>query len=422
MTDVTGQIILFVICLLLSGFFSGSEVALISMNQAKVRTLIEKKAKGSNAIKKLTDNYDHLLITILIGNNIVNVGAAAIATSIAISIYGNIGIGIATGVVTLLMLIFGEIGPKTYATRHAERVSQFVARPILVFQYILTPVLWIYDLIKKVFSTGAMTHPEITEEELKTWIDVGEEAGTIEEEEHEMLYRVFRFNDTIAREAMTQRGDVTMIEDTATLDDSIAIFNETGFSRIPVYHEEQDNIIGTINVKDVFAAIFEKRTGVTLRDLLYEPFFVPESKIIDDLLKEMQNSKIHLALVVDEYGSFAGIITIEDIIEELVGEIMDEFDEEEPEIQQIDDQTYLIDAGTWVEKINKELELSLPLDESYETIGGLFFHQYGKIPKRGREITLEESGILLRVATMHLRRIVEIELVIPEKNGVTNEH
>ncbi len=421
MIEENSKFILFFVCLLFSAFFSGSEVALISINQAKVRTLVERNLSGSQALKKLKKNSDHLLITILVGNNIVNIGAAALATSIAIEYYGDIGVGIATGVVTILLLIFGEIGPKTYAARKTDDVALFVSWPILYLSYLISPLLWIYDACKKIFSIkGDIVHPAITEEEIKQWIDVGEEAGTIEEEEHEMLYRVFRFTDTIAKEAMTSRADVVMIDEKNSLEDSIIIFNETGFSRLPVYYEQIDNIIGILNVKDVFRAIHKKMDHIRIRDLMYDPQFIPESKKIDELLKELQIRKVHLSIVLDEYGTFVGIITVEDILEELVGEILDEFDVEEPEVQEIDEGIYLIDAGVWVDRINEELNLSLPLDESYETIGGLLIDRLGHIPGRGELVKINDGSVRLMVMKMHGRRIVNVKLIISEAEDTDN--
>lgn len=407
---------LFTLCLIFSAFFSGSEVALISLNHAKVRQLIEENKNGAKALEKLKKNTDHLLITILIGNNLVNIGAASIATAIAIELYGSVGVGIATGIVTVLMLVFGEIGPKTYAARKPEKFALFSAKGILFLSYILTPILWLYDGFKKVFRIkGELGSPVVTEEEIKQWIDVGEESGTIEEEEHEMLYRVFRFTDTIAREIMTSRGDVVMISDENSLEEAMDLFNKTGFSRIPVYHDQMDNIIGTLNVKDVFAAVYNKNTEKGITGLIYDPIFVPESKKIDELLNEIQKQKTHLAIVVDEYGTYAGIITIEDILEELVGEILDEFDVEEPDIKKIDENIFIVDAGAWVDRVNEKLNISLPMDESYETMGGLFIDRIGHIPKRGEKIEIDDTGILLMVMKMRGRRIVDIRLTMKEK-------
>ncbi|NLM29022.1 MAG: HlyC/CorC family transporter, partial [Methanomicrobiales archaeon] len=310
---VTIEIILFFICLLLSGFFSSSEVALISITRAKVHALLNQGRSGAEALDILKRSTDTVLITILIGNNIVNVAAASLATAIAIGIYGDVGIGIATGVTVILMLIVGEIGPKMYASRNIEELALRVARPILYLSKALYPVLWALDRIKRQFAfRPGTTEPVVTEEEIKEWIDVGEEEGTIEEQEREMLYSVLRFGDTTVREVMTPRVDVVMLEDTSTLESALSIFNETGFSRIPVYHEQIDNIVGLLNIKDIFAAAFRQQMSVTIKDLMYEPCFVPESKKIDELLKELQVMKQHMAVVLDEYGSFAGIVTVED--------------------------------------------------------------------------------------------------------------
>ncbi|ABN57903.1 MULTISPECIES: hemolysin family protein [Methanoculleus] len=415
---LTIEIILFVVCLLLSGFFSSSEVALISITRAKVRALLNQGRKGAKALDTLKKSTDGLLITILIGNNIVNVAAASLATAIAIAIYGDVGIGIATGVTVILMLVFGEIGPKMYASRNTETLALRVALPILYLSRVLYPVLWVADRIKRQFAfRPGVTEPVVTEEEIKEWIDVGEEEGTIEEEERDMLYSVLRFGDTTVREVMTPRIDVVMIEDASTLENALSIFNETGFSRIPVYHEHIDNVVGLLNVKDVFSAAFRQQTSATIPSLMYEPYFVPESKKIDELLKELQVKKQHMAVVLDEYGSFAGIVTVEDMLEELVGEIMDEFDEEEPEVQQVEEGVYLVDARAWVEHLNEDLELFLPLTDAYESIGGLVIDRLGHIPRRGEVVKIEESNITLVVMQMRGRRIVKVKLIIASQNA-----
>lgn len=415
---VTIEIVLFLICLVLSGFFSSSEVALVSITRAKVHALLTQGRKGADALDTLKRSTDSILITILIGNNVVNIAAASLATAIAIGIYGDVGIGIATGVTVVLMLIFGEIGPKMYASRHTEELALRFARPILLFSRVLYPVLWVTDRLTRQFAfRPGVTEPVVTEEEIKEWIDVGEEEGTIEEKERDMLYSVLRFGDTTVREVMTPRIDVTLLEDTGPLENALATFNETGFSRIPVYHERIDNIVGLLNVKDVFAAMVRQQTSATIRERMYEPYFVPESKKIDELLKELQVKKQHMAVVLDEYGSFAGIVTVEDMLEELVGEIMDEFDEEEPEVQLIEEGVYLVDARMWVEHINEDLHLNLPLTDAYESIGGLVIDRLGHIPRRGEVVRIEESNITLVVMQMRGRRIVKVKLTVAPRNG-----
>jgi CBS domain containing-hemolysin-like protein len=421
MIEYSFALIIFILCLIFSSFFSGSEVALISINPAKVRTLIEQKKAGSEALERLKSDQDHLLITILIGNNLVNIGAASIATAVAIDIWGSIGVGIATFVTTILMLTFGEIIPKTYAARSTEQVALMVSRPVLWLSHLLYPLFWVVDGIRDVFSRNKEIKLTVTEDEIKQWIDVGEEEGTIEEEEHEMLYRVFAFSDTRAREVMTLRADAVLINQNSSLEDTVNIFNETGFTRLPVYDEQVDNITGTLNVKDVFGVIYAPGPKAGIQDLVHEAFFIPESKEIDDLLREMQKRKVHLAIVVDEYGMFAGIVTVEDILEELVGEIMDEFDEEEPDIQKVNEWVYLVDARAWIEHVNEELNTSFPIGESYETLGGLIIDQLGHIPRKGEVVTFSESGIRLMVMKMNDRRIESIKLIFPmDKDQHTN--
>ena len=410
---VTVEIILFIICLFLSAFFSSSEVSLISISRAKVRALLNQGRKGAKALDALKRSTDRIELTTLIGNTVANVAVAVLATAIAIGTYGNAGIVMAFGVTVLLILMFGEIGPKMYASRHTEDLALRVARPILYLSTVLYPVLWVSDRIKQQFAfRPGVAEPVVTEEEIKEWIDVGEEEGTIEEEERDMLYSVLRFGDTTVREVMTPRVDVVMIEDTSSLENALSVFNETGFSRIPVYHERIDNVIGLLNIKDLFAAVFRQQTSATIRDLMYEPYFVPESKKIDELLKELQVKKQHMAVVLDEYGSFAGIVTVEDMLEELVGEIMDEFDEEEPEVQRIEEGVYVVDARAWVEHLNEDLDLNLPVMDSYESIGGLVIDRLGHIPRRGEVVKIEESNITLVVMQMRGRRIVKVKMII----------
>ena len=406
-------LLLFIACLVFSAFFSSSEVALISITRAKVRTLLNEGKKGSKSLSALKETPNRFLIAILIGNNIVNVAAAAIATAVTISIFGDIGVGIATGVVVILLLFFGEIGPKIYAARNTEKLALAVSKPVLILSRILSPVIWGIEKITGRFgASAAVGETMVTEEEIKEWIEVGKEEGTIEQEEREMLYSVLEFGDTLTREIMTPRVDVALIEDIRTLDEAMQLFNETGFSRIPVYHDTLDNIIGILNIKDVFSTAFSGKRNIPIRELMYDPFFVPETKKIDDLLKELQVRKVQIAIVLDEYGSFVGIVTVEDILEELVGDILDEFDREEPEIQKIGEGTYLVDAKIWVDDLNDELDVSLPVHESYETIGGLLIDRLGHIPHPGESVHIPESHVSLVVMQMLSRRVVKVKMIL----------
>ncbi|MDD1692168.1 MAG: hemolysin family protein [Methanoregula sp.] len=413
------EILLFVLCVILSAFFSSSEVALISITRAKARTLVNEGKPGSKAVAALKESPEHLLITILIGNNIVNVAAATLATSLAIKTFGDIGVGIATFFVVIVLLVFGEIGPKIYAARASDSFALGVAPVVLFLSRIFSPLIWLVEKVSPTFGIGKEAgEASVTEEEIKEWIDVGKEDGTIEQGEQEMLYSVLEFADTTAREIMTPRVDVTLMEDTVTFEEAIRIFNETGFSRIPVYHDHMDNITGILNVKDVFSAMVSHRRDSTIKEVMYDPMFIPETKKIDDLLKELQVHRVQMAIVIDEYSSFVGIATVEDILEEIVGDIMDEFDKEEPEIQNISEGVFVVDAQMWVEDINERMEIELPVDESYETVGGLIIDRLGHIPLHpGEKVEINEGKITLVVMQMHGRRIVKVKVVIHPSAG-----
>ena len=413
------EILLFVLCVILSAFFSSSEVALISITRAKARTLVNEGKPGSKAVAALKESPEHLLITILIGNNIVNVAAATLATSIAIKTFGDIGVGIATFFVVIVLLVFGEIGPKIYAARASDSFALGVAPVVLFLSRIFSPLIWLVEKVSPTFGIGKEAgEASVTEEEIKEWIDVGKEDGTIEQGEQEMLYSVLEFADTTAREIMTPRVDVTLMEDTVTFEEAIRIFNETGFSRIPVYHDHMYNITGILNVKDVFSAMVSHRRDSTIKEVMYDPMFIPETKKIDDLLKELQVHRVQMAIVIDEYSSFVGIATVEDILEEIVGDIMDEFDKEEPEIQNISEGVFVVDAQMWVEDINERMEIELPVDESYETVGGLIIDRLGHIPLHpGEKVEINEGKITLVVMQMHGRRIVKVKVVIHPSAG-----
>ncbi|MFA5220922.1 MAG: hemolysin family protein [Methanoregula sp.] len=414
MIEDIGGILLFILSIILSAFFSSSEVALISITRAKARTLINEGRPGAKALGALKESPEHLLTTILIGNTVVNIAAAAIATAIALRIFGDIGIGIATGFVTIVLLVFGEIGPKIYASRASDSYALTIAPVILFLSKIFMPFIWVVERVSPSFGIGKETsEPAVTEEEIKEWIDVGKEDGSIEQGEQDMLYSVLEFGDTTAREIMTPRVDVVIMEDTTTIDEAIRIFSETGFSRIPVYHEQIDNITGVLNVKDVFAATVSKRPDLSIKEIMYDPTFVPETKKIDDMLKELQVHRVQIAIVIDEYSSFVGIVTVEDILEELVGDIMDEFDKEEPDVQKISDGVYVLDAQMWVDDINERLELDLPIDESYETVGGLLIDRLGHIPQHpGEKVEIESGRVTLVVIQMHGRRIVKVKCIV----------
>ena len=319
----------------------------------------------------------------------------------------------------IVLLVFGEIGPKIYAARASDTFPLTVAPVVLFLSRIFSPVIWLVERVSPTFGIGKeVSEPAVTEEEIKEWIDVGKEEGTIEQGEQDMLYSVLEFGDTTAREIMTPRVDVILMEDTVTFEEAIRIFNETGFSRIPVYHDRIDNITGILNVKDVFSAMVSHRKTSTIKEIMYDPMFVPETKKIDDLLKELQVHRVQMAIVIDEYSSFVGIVTVEDILEELVGDIMDEYDKEEPEVQELAPGVYVVDAQMWVEDINERMDLGLPTDEAYETIGGLIIDRLGHLPQHpGEKVEIGPGGVTLVVMQMHGRRIVKVKIVARAADG-----
>jgi CBS domain containing-hemolysin-like protein len=416
---------IFILALICSAFFSGSEVALFSITRAKVRTLVNDAVPGAQHLATLKQNPDRFLITILIGNNIVNILAASLATAVAIGIFGEGGfaVTVATVVVVILLLVFGEIWPKMYASRHSAALSLKVSPLILFLSKVFSPVIWMFNhIVVKITDGELFSQHLITEEEIKEWIDVGQEEGTIEKDEQEMLHSVFEFGDTRVREAMTPRIDVILIEDTFSPEEALEMFKKTGFSRIPVYHENIDSIRGILNIKDVFTAVMDPGNHSPITDLCSEPHFVPETKNIDDLLRELRGKKTHMAIVLDEYGAFVGIITVEDILEELVGDILDEFDTEEPSLVRVTEGVYSLDARMWVSDLNKELDLSLPVSETYETIAGLIIDHLGHIPRIGESCDLDEEGIRLIVIQMKGKRITRIKLLLsPQKKENTGK-
>lgn len=407
-------IAIFILALVCSAFFSCSEVALFSITRAKIRTLINEGMPGAQALLKLKEEPDRFLITILIGNNIVIILGASVVTALAIGIFGPgvYSIAGATIGVVFFLLLFGEILPKMYTSRHQISIALGVSPTIYLLSRIFSPLIWIFNAIAGKMTGGPVFSQHlITEEEIKEWIDVGQEEGTIEKDEQEMLHSVFDFADTRVREAMTPRIDVVMAEDILTPENALGIFKRTGFSRLPVFHENTDTIRGILNIKDVFAAVMDGRNHHPLVELSSEPVFVPDTKKIDDLLREMKARKNHLAIVLDEYGAFVGIITVEDIVEELVGDILDEFDTDEPELIRVAEGVYSVDARMWVSDLNKELDLDLPECETYETIAGLIIDRLGYIPRIGESCDLD-GGIRLIVIQMKGKRITRIKLLI----------
>lgn len=381
------EIIILIILLILSGFFSGAEVALVSLTRSKAEQLFKKKKFGVVYVKKLKDDPQRMLATILIGNNVANVAASALATSIMIGIFKNYAVGIATGVMTLLILVFGEITPKSIAAKNNELISRLVAAPIWYLSIILAPILNILDkflnrFIKLIGIKAKETM--ITEEEIISMIKIAEEEGSIKKIEKKMINRIFKFDDTNASEIATPRRDMVMVDAKSGLKDVFKVFLKKNHTRMPVYEKHKDNIVGIVHIKDLIEQMQGKNKSVS--KIMYKPYFVPEVKKLSDLLKQFQKRKEHLAIVVDEHGSITGLVTLEDVLEEIVGEIMDETDIIAPNIKKIDKNIWIVNGKTDIDEINEKLGMKLK-GKGYDTLSGFILKITGKIPKQDDEIT-----------------------------------
>jgi len=350
--------------LLLSGFFSSAETALFSISSTKAIHLAKEDGKTGKLIKKMKDDSHNLLSVILIGNNIVNVGASSLATALAISIYESNAVGIATFVMTFLILVFGEIFPKSIATQNNIAVAKFVIYPLYWLSFVLKPVVLVLNFIP-VITGGIKKTPSVTEEELMTIVEVVEEEGEIKEEEKEFITNIFEFDDTSASEIMTPRADMFAIDVKNEL--NLEEMLKTGYTRIPVIEENIDNVIGIIYIKDIFRFKVTSNGPIDIRKLMKKPYFIPESKKIDRVLHQFKKMKQHMAVIVDEHGGVSGIITLEDVIEEIVGEIIDETDKEDPTIIKLNQRKWFVPGKTDIDDVNEVIDLNIPDTKEYET-------------------------------------------------------
>ncbi|MDO8885842.1 hemolysin family protein [Candidatus Oleimmundimicrobium sp.] len=413
--NILSQLVGFLILLFLSAFSSMAETALISVNKIRVRSLAKKGDNRAIVLERLLDKPDRFLAAILFLNNVVNIGAASLATMFVSRYVSHYAVAISTGIVTFLVLLYGEITPKTFATQNAEKISLFVAKPVLILSVTLYPIVHFLTvlanlLIKLIGGKPLKKGTFITEEEIKTLVTVGEEAGVIEEEEKEMIHSIFEFGDTMAKEIMVPRIDIVAIESTALIKELLDLIIEKGHSRIPVYEKTVDNVVGIIYAKDLLARPKSDRLSAPLKDLMHPAYYVPETMKLDDLLRELRNRKTHMAIVVDEYGGTAGIVTIEDILEEIVGEIFDEYDLEMVMVERIDDNNIRVDARVSLDEINEILGINLP-DMECETIGGFVYDLIGKIPTSGEKVDFKidsKYNLTFTVERVIKRRISKI--------------
>jgi len=413
----TLYLVLLFICLLLSAFFSSSETAFISLQRIRVEHMVNTKVKGAERVARMIQRPERFLSTVLLGNNLVNTAAAALATVLAISVWGERGILIATIGVTILLLVFSETTPKTIATQHAEKLSLAFARPIEILSWLLTPFVvvlsWIASGLSKMAGGAPVPRSLVSAEEIRTMITVGHKEGTVEEAEAEMLHKVFDFGDRPVREVIVPRTEVVSVEKGTKLADFLSLYAEYPLSRFPVYQDNMDNVVGILSVKDILMAQAKRTIAEkdVIDDLIRPAYFAPETKHINELFAEMRDKNYRMCVVVDEFGGTAGIVSLSRLVEEIVGPVGDELAAVEKEYEAINEYTFQIDGSMRIEEANEEMGLELP-EGDYETVAGFVLNLLGHIPKPGEQ--LRYKGLKLVITEM---RGVKIEKILLTKEG-----
>ena len=401
-TDSIIQLVFIIILLLLSAFFSSAETAFTTVNRIKIRSLIESGSKRAMTVDRIIENKGKMLSAILIGNNIVNLSASTLTTSLVISLWGNYATGIATGILTILVLIFGEISPKTAATLYADTFALAYAPVIRGLMTVLTPVIYIIDklagiVLKLLGLDQKNMNQAITEEELRTFVDVSHADGVIEQVEKEIINNLFDFGESKVKDIMIPRIDMSLIDVESEYLDVINIYKETKYSRFPVYEDNPDNVVGVLNIKDLITA--PTGQAFNLKSIMRKPYFVYEQKNTSELFREMQKSSISIAIVIDEYGTSVGMVTTEDLLEEIVGDIRDEYDQdEEEEFKQLASHVYRIDAAYKLDDINSEIGCHLESDDN-DSIGGYIIEKLDRFPKTGDHFTIDNLEFIIEKAS-----------------------
>jgi len=396
---MTFELILLVTGLLLSGFFSSSETALFSISNIKALHIAKDGSKTGQLILRMKKDSHTLLTTILIGNNLVNIGASAIATSIAISYFKSNAVGIATGIMTILILVFGEIFPKSFANNNNVLVARVVIYPLFWLSKFFYPVIYLLNCIPRLQGVKNISHETVTEDELMTMVEVVKEDGEIKEEEKELITNIFEFDDTSCSEIMTPRADMFVIDVSQTMD--IEYILKTGFSRIPVIEDTIDNVVGIVHIKDMFVNFQKFCASDTMKSMdvkliMKKPYFIPGSKKLDSLLQDFKQKKNHMAVVVDEHGGISGIVTLEDVIEEIFGEIVDETDRLTQDIVKLKVNKWLVAGKIDIDDLNKEININIPESKIYDTFSGFFLEKIDRIPKPGESIIVNQWSITVK--------------------------
>ncbi|MEA1994058.1 MAG: hemolysin family protein [Euryarchaeota archaeon] len=403
------EIVSLVILLFLSALFSSSETAYTHMSMIRVKHLVSKGNKRAKTLEKLKKDPEKTVTTILIGNNIANISASSIATALAIDFFGNKGVGVAVGVMTFLILLFGEITPKRYAIRRAETLTLAVAPLLSILSKIFYPILLAFTGFSNLFLGKSIDNgPIFTEEEIKTIIHVGEQEGTIEEDEKEMIAGIFELEDTRIKEIMTPRVDMVCLEAGETLENILNNAIKVGYSRLPVYEGKVDNIVGILYIKDLLKYLKDGNFNISVGKIKKKAYFVPETKRADDLLSELQRKRVHMAIVIGEYGGVTGLVTLEDLLEEIVGEIFDEYDIARDEILILDENTAIVDARLPIGELNEGMKLDLPMD-SVDTLAGFMMENLDKVPEEGEGIIYENSRFIIE--EMDEKKIVQVRII-----------
>ena len=411
------QLVVLVILLVLSAFFSSAETSMTTVNKIKIMSLADEGSKKASTLLKVIGDSPKMLSTILVGNNIVNLSASSLATTLSMKLWGNAGVGIATGILTLLILIFGEISPKNLATIYADKIALTYAGVIWFLMRILTPVIFLVNVLANLFLKVLHVDPSakmnsMTEHELRTIVDVSHEDGVIESDERQMIYNVFDFGDSQAKDIMVPRVEMVSIDINGTYDEIIQVFKEEKFTRLPVYEDSPDNVIGVINIKDLL--FYDSPQDFHIRDILREPYFTYEYKKTSELMVEMRQDSINFTIVLDEYGATVGLITLEDLLEEIVGEIRDEYDKDEEDlIRHVNDHEIVVEGSLKLDDLNDALDLDL-FSEDYDSVGGYIIEHLDHLPKAG-EYVMSDDGIRLVVDSVEKNRIDKVHLYLPEK-------
>ena len=386
------QVLILLVLLLLSAFFSSAETALFTISQTRARHMAKENIRSHQLIKRMKDDPHKLLTTILIGNNVVNVAASAIATSLTIGMSANYAVGLTTGIMTFLILVFGEVIPKSFATRNNIFIAKLTIFPIYWMSLLFFPIILFLNFIPRITGKISRT-PSATEEELITFVEVVEEQGEIKEEEREMINNVFELDDTSASEIMTPRADMFVVDADTPLD--LKVIAESGFTRIPVIEGDTDHVVGILNIKDIFMHQAISETPVDVRAIMRPPYFVPENKKLDRLLHQFKARKNHMAIIVDEHGGVSGLITLEDALEELVGEIRDETDKEEPHIISKKAKEWMVLGKSDIEEVNAKIGWQIPESKEYDTFSGFILDRIGRIPEEDEVFAIDGYQVVV---------------------------